>query len=458
VQSIAFSPDGKWLASGGADHAVRLWDPRGRAMTRELQTASPVEAVAFSPDGKLLAVGCYDKTVLLWDVARGETIRKITDLKGEAVTIAFSPDAATLAVAPRNRDGLNGDQVRFWRVADGAEVSLLEDPPNGQSVAFSPDGKLLVVGSSDGSARTFDLATGKKLDEPYIYYYQNWLVFSPDSKTIATAQGDYHTIGMWPALSKNMLRRVRGHKGYVASIAYSPDGSRLVSGSSDKTVRLWDVEAGKQVLQFDGHTDHVNAVAFSPDGKTVASGSWDKTIRLWDATTGAEAGLLDGRCLVRRLLSRWSDARLGRGRSQHSFLECRERRATPFCHRRSRIRHVDRLVAGRQIASLWQLGKHRLPMGRRHRQATASTRRSHGQRERRFVCRWRPATGDWQLGQNGPSLGHCQWQPASNARRSSWFHSRPRDVYRRPPLCVDEFRRDDPHLGPALASGIRAAS
>src|SRR5262249_13872843 len=116
------------------------------------------------------------------------------------------------------------------------------------------------------------------------------LVFSPDSQVIATGQADYHIWGTWGLGTDSSLRKIRGHKGLVAAVAYSVDGKRLGSGSHDKTRAVGDVASGKETALMTGHTDIVSTVAFSPDGKMVASAGWDHTIRLWDADTGEEIG------------------------------------------------------------------------------------------------------------------------------------------------------------------------
>src|SRR4051812_36526426 len=141
VSSIAFSRDGKFLVSGGADGVVRFWDVAAKAPTREIQTGSPVESLAISPDGNILGTGCYDKTISLWSLSTGELIRKLTGPLSEVISIAFSMDGQILGAAARNKNGASGENVRLWKVSTGEPVTLLEkDVLNVLTIVFSPDG------------------------------------------------------------------------------------------------------------------------------------------------------------------------------------------------------------------------------------------------------------------------------------------------------------------------------
>ncbi len=313
VNSVAFSPDGHTLASGSFDNAVRLWNLTDPAHPGPLGVAlrghtGSVASVAFSPDGHTLASGSLDVTVRLWNL---DTALPLLGHTGPVDSVAFSPDGQTLA------SGSDDGNIRLWNLTDPSHAAPLGQPLTGHtanSVAFSPDGHTLASGSDDGNIRLWNLtdpAHPAPLGQPLTSHTDivQSVAFSPDGHTLASGGADltsadvdgnvrYGNIRLWnltdPAHPTPSGQPLTGHTGnrlgIVDSVAFSPDGHTLASGSFDNTVRLWDLidpaHPGPlgQPLQVRGG---VSSVAFSPDGHTLACGSLDHTVRLWDLTDPA---------------------------------------------------------------------------------------------------------------------------------------------------------------------------
>jgi WD40 repeat protein len=283
ARRIAWSPDGKTLASAGEDRTIRLLEPASGRFVRAMEGhRDSVDFVTWSPDGKMLATASRDRTIRLWDVASGESLHTFRGHRNNVSGLTWSTDGRTLASAGEDRT------IRFWdaskRQFDAIESSKSRIYGYNSVAVWSPRAKILAY-VVDDRIRLWDSVsradTAVTLQDRFVVS----LTWSPDGRTLASAAGD-NSIRLWDPANGGQLRAWQeGHQqfGSVGSLAWSPDG-RLLASAGHPTVRVWDAASGRML-----HTlSHAGAwrMAWSPDGRTLASGGGDKTVRLWDSRSG----------------------------------------------------------------------------------------------------------------------------------------------------------------------------
>lgn len=282
IYFLTFTPDGKALASGGADNKLHLWDLTTGKELAPVQHPSSVAALAFAPDGKLGASADYDRNVRLWEVGTGKELHRMRGHQGRSFSLAFSPDGKTLISATED------NTVRWWDVATGKEVRQLQlDQPRAAYLALSPDGKLLASAGTHRSLRLWDLAAGKELHRLEVNPFgAGRLIFSPDGKTLVSAVGP--RIRCWDVATGKELCSSPEHDNAVRALTVSADGKYLASASNDQTVRLWDLAAGKELRQFRAGQSPITLLGFSGDGKALVAAEENGTLRAWQVSTGKE--------------------------------------------------------------------------------------------------------------------------------------------------------------------------
>jgi WD40 repeat protein/serine/threonine protein kinase len=285
VRRVAFSPDGRRLASCDVAGEVRLWDAATGQLLRSLSAHSKwTMSVAFSPDGRRLASGGGDSLVRVWNVETGEMALTLKGHRHTIYGVAYSPDGQFLASIDDTR------AVRVWEAATGRlcyEVNL-PSHLHGMQVAFSPDSRRLAIAASPDKILVWDAATGRELRAWSVHV--NWLpdlAWAPDGRCLASAGSD-GVAKVWNVDTGTELAAFRGHADYVAGVAFSPDGRFVASASRDGMVRVWAADTGREAVVLKGHENWVLGVAFSPDGRRLATASQDGTVRLWQLASGQD--------------------------------------------------------------------------------------------------------------------------------------------------------------------------
>jgi len=282
IWSIAYSPDGKQIVSGGSGGTMRFWDANAQQTNVFSEDAGQVYSVAYCPRGNWIVSGARNRSLKLWHAKTGRQVRIFSGHTDNVISVTFSPNGRFVL------SGSYDNTIRLWDRITAREIRTFSGHTKGVvSVAFSPDGSRIVSGSIDRTVKVWDTATGREIHNIELSGNVICAAFSPDGKMVAA--GDGRHIRFLDAVTFQEIRSFLGYDSGSTPFVFSPDGRQIILGRIDGTLKLWDVETGREIHTFYRHGARVLAVAFSPDGKHIVSGAGDdRPIRLWDAATGQE--------------------------------------------------------------------------------------------------------------------------------------------------------------------------
>lgn len=308
LMTVAVSPDGSRIATGGNDALVKIWDAAtGKELASLAGHSAPIFTVAFSPDGELVASSSQDKTARLWVVSSGELLATYKGHKNPVPCVAFSPDGTQVASCCYELHSTTPNmviegQVHIWSTGSPGEPKAKRVLRNGgvkpiSSIAWSPDGNTMYAGTWDSMVFAWDLTSEEsgeprsvKIPEEGLYSAIDALCVSPDGEFVVAGSKD-RTARVWKAATLEPVATLRGHIDYVNGVRFSLDGKRLATAGGDECVRIWDVATWKEISALRGHAQDVRSVCWTPKGDRLISSALDGTVRVWDASFAHYGGL-----------------------------------------------------------------------------------------------------------------------------------------------------------------------
>jgi WD40 repeat protein len=276
--TVAFSPDGRLVASGSLGGNVTVWDAATGATVMTFPGQKQVFDVVFSPDGEHLATAVWDGTARVWNLKTGKQVHilKLDKKSLWSDRLAYSPDGKRLAVA-------HATGTTVYGVDTGAPAWVTEKTGMWVcGVASRPDGRELVTARQDGRVEVWDAETGRSQRFFKMKGRVTTVLWTKDGKHLVTTEGN--AVKVRDAVSGEEQLSFLGHNGAVNGMAFNPDETRLATASDDGLVKVWEAKTGQEVLTLKGHTGSVFGVTFSPDGRRIASSGADGTVKIWDGT------------------------------------------------------------------------------------------------------------------------------------------------------------------------------